>query len=110
MIARLWHGWTAPDHADAYEALLKDQIFPAILARGMAGFQRIELLRRPAGEEVEFITLMWFDSLEAIRAFAGEDYATAVVPPPPAPCSAASTAAPSTTRFGTSAAPPSNAW
>lgn len=81
MIARLWHGWTSPENADAYEELLKGQIFPGILAKRIAGFQRIELLRRPAGEEVEFITLMWFDSLEAIRAFAGEDYATAVVPP-----------------------------
>ena len=81
MIARLWHGWTSPENADAYEELLKGQIFPGILAKHIAGFQRIELLRRPAGEEVEFITLMWFDSLEAIRAFAGEDYATAVVPP-----------------------------
>ena len=81
MIARLWHGWTSPENADAYEELLKGQIFPGILAKQIAGFQRIELLRRPAGEEVEFITLMWFDSLEAIRAFAGDDYATAVVPP-----------------------------
>ena len=81
MIARLWHGWTSPENADAYEQLLKGQIFPGILAKRIAGFQRIELLRRPAGEEVEFITLMWFDSLEAIRAFAGDDYATAVVPP-----------------------------
>ena len=81
MIARLWHGWTSPENADAYEELLKEQIFPGILAKRIAGFQRIELLRRPAGEEVEFITLMWFDSLEAIRAFAGDDYATAVVPP-----------------------------
>ena len=80
MIARLWHGWTTPQNADVYEALLRGEIFPGILGRGIAGFQRIELLRRPAGEEVEFVTVMWFDSLDAIRAFAGEDYATAVVP------------------------------
>jgi heme-degrading monooxygenase HmoA len=81
MIARIWHGWTTSQNADAYETLLKTQIFPGILARDIEGFRRIELLRRPAGEEVEFITLMYFTSLDAIRAFAGEDYETAVVPP-----------------------------
>ncbi len=81
MIARLWHGWTKPENADAYENLLKTQIFPGILARNIAGFQKIELLRRAAGDEVEFITLMYFSSLDAIRAFAGEDYEVAVVPP-----------------------------
>jgi heme-degrading monooxygenase HmoA len=80
MIARLWHGWTTPENADAYENLLKTQIFPGILARNIAGFQKIELLRRAAGDEVEFITVMYFSSLEAIRAFAGEDYEVAVVP------------------------------
>ena len=81
MIARLWHGWTTPENADAYEDLLKKQIFPGILARNIAGFQKIELLRRAAGDEVEFITLMYFSSLDAIRSFAGEDYEAAVVPP-----------------------------
>ncbi len=81
MIARLWHGWTKPENADAYENLLKTQIFPGILARNIAGFQNIELLRRAAGNEVEFITLMYFSSLDAIRAFAGEDHEVAVVPP-----------------------------
>ncbi len=81
MIARLWHGWTTPENADAYEDLLKTQIFPGILARNIAGFQKIELLRRAAGDEVEFITLMYFSSLDAIHAFAGEDHEVAVVPP-----------------------------
>ena len=81
MIARLWYGWTAPQNADAYEALLKAEIFPGILARKIAGFQRIELLRAAIGGEVEFVTVMWFDSMAAIKAFAGADYETAVVPP-----------------------------
>ncbi len=80
MIARIWYGWTSPQNADAYEALLKTEIFPGILARTIAGFRRIELLRAPAGEEVEFVTVMWFDSLEAVKAFAGPDYEAAVVP------------------------------
>jgi hypothetical protein len=80
MIARIWHGWTTPENADAYEALLKHEIFPGIIARRVGGFQRIELLRRPAAGEVEFVTLMWFSSVEAVKAFAGEDYEAAVVP------------------------------
>jgi heme-degrading monooxygenase HmoA len=82
MICRIWYGWTTPQNADAYEMLLKREIFPGILAKNIAGFRRIELLRRSAGEEVEFVTLMWFDSLDAIKAFAGADYEVAVVPPP----------------------------
>ena len=81
MIARIWHGCTSPQNADVYEALLKTEIFPGILAHSIAGFRRIELLRAPAGEEVEFVTVMWFDSLDAVKAFAGPDYETAVVPP-----------------------------
>ena len=53
MIARIWYGYTTPDNADAYEALLKTEIFPGIVARNIAGFRRIELLRGPVGEEVE---------------------------------------------------------
>jgi heme-degrading monooxygenase HmoA len=81
MIARIWHGWTSSQNADAYEALLRTEIFPGILARTIAGFRRIELLRASAADEVEFATVMWFDSLEAVKAFAGADYETAVVPP-----------------------------
>ena len=81
MIARIWYGYTIPDNADAYETLLKTEIFPGILARNVAGFRRIELLRGRAGEEVEFATVMWFDSIESVKAFAGADYETAVVLP-----------------------------
>jgi antibiotic biosynthesis monooxygenase (ABM) superfamily enzyme len=81
MIGRIWHGWTVPDNADRYEALLRDEIFPGIEAKGVAGYHGIELFRRTAGDEVEFVTIMWFDSWEAVREFAGPDYATAYVPP-----------------------------
>jgi antibiotic biosynthesis monooxygenase (ABM) superfamily enzyme len=80
MIARIWHGWTTPGNADTYEALLKEEIFVGIQARRIPGFRSIQLLRRDAGEEVEFVTIMTFDSLEAVREFAGEDYEAAVVP------------------------------
>ncbi len=80
MINRIWHGWTTPDNADKYEALLKEEIFVGIQHRHIRGFKGIQLLRREAGEEVEFVTIMVFDSLDAVRAFAGENYEVAVVP------------------------------
>jgi heme-degrading monooxygenase HmoA len=80
MMIRIWHGWTTPDNADKYEALLKEEIFVGIQNRHIRGFQKIQLLRREAGKEVEFVTIMLFDSLYAVREFAGEDYEAAVVP------------------------------
>jgi antibiotic biosynthesis monooxygenase (ABM) superfamily enzyme len=81
MIARIWHGWTSLENASAYEALLKQEIFVGIQNRQIAGFLGIELLRRSLDKEVEFITIMSFDSIEAVRVFAGDDYEVAVVPP-----------------------------
>jgi heme-degrading monooxygenase HmoA len=81
MISRIWHGWTVPANADAYEALLKSEIFTGIKDRHIEGYRGIHLFRRDVGDEVEFITVMWFDSLDAVRTFAGEDYEVAVVPP-----------------------------
>ena len=79
-IGRIWHGYTSIENADAYEQLLKEEIFVGIESRQIPGFRAIHLFRRKIGDEVEFITLMWFDSLEAVRQFAGEDYEAAVVP------------------------------
>jgi heme-degrading monooxygenase HmoA len=81
MISRIWHGYTTPCNADAYEMLLKEEIFTGIQGRKIPGFAGIQLLRRELGEEVEFITIMWFETLEAVKIFAGEDYEAAVVPP-----------------------------
>jgi heme-degrading monooxygenase HmoA len=80
MICRLWHGWTTPANADAYEKLLREEVFVGIEARGIAGFRGIEMLRRPTDGKVEFVTLMWFTSLDDVRQFAGKDYAKSVVP------------------------------
>lgn len=80
MICRIWHGWTAPSNADAYERLLRAEIFEGIAARRIPGYRGIELLRRQDGHRAEFVTIMRFDSLDAVRAFAGTDYEVAVVP------------------------------
>jgi antibiotic biosynthesis monooxygenase (ABM) superfamily enzyme len=79
MITRMWRGWTAAANADAYERFLLDELFPAM--RDIAGFRGADVLRRPEGDEVAFVTLTRFDSLEAVRAFAGEDYDVPVLEP-----------------------------
>lgn len=81
MIVRIWHGWTTAEMADEYEALLKSEIFKRIENRAIKGFLGIDLLRRNLSGEVEFVTIMRFFSLEAVKEFAGEYYETAVVPP-----------------------------
>jgi len=78
VIARVWHGWTKPENADAYEAMLKPELLPGISKK--KGYVGSYLLRRQAGDEVEFITIMLWDSLESIRAAAGPDYETAIIP------------------------------
>ncbi|MEO7257780.1 MAG: hypothetical protein ABIW18_07690 [Sphingomicrobium sp.] len=79
-ICRLWRGWTTPDNADAYERIVRGEVIPGIEARRIAGFRQIDLMKRDLGDEVEFQTLMWFDSLAAITAFMGDDYSVSHVP------------------------------
>jgi hypothetical protein len=81
MICRLWRGWATPENAEAYEQIVRGEVIPGIEARRIPGFQHIDLMRREHGDEVEFQTLMWFDNLDAIIAFMGEDYAVSHVPP-----------------------------
>lgn len=80
MICRIWHGWTSEECADAYERLLRREIVPGILRRGIPGLQGIDILKHPVPDGTEFVTMMWFDSIEAIQRFAGPDYEMAVVP------------------------------
>jgi antibiotic biosynthesis monooxygenase (ABM) superfamily enzyme len=79
MISRMWRGWTRPDDADAYQRFLTDHLFPSL--RRVDGFAGAQVLRRDAGEEVEFVTIGRFASLDAVKAFAGEAYQTPVIEP-----------------------------
>jgi heme-degrading monooxygenase HmoA len=80
VIARVWRGWTAPADADAYERFLREDLFPQV--RRLEGFRGAHILRRPAPDgDVEFVTITMFESLDAVKSFAGEDYETPVIEP-----------------------------
>ncbi len=83
MIVRIWHGWTTPDNADAYEQLLDTTIVPDIIARRIPGLAGVDILRRQDSDEaeVEFVTLMTFEDWSAVEAFTGPDKTASVVPP-----------------------------
>jgi heme-degrading monooxygenase HmoA len=81
MICRLWRGWTTKGNADPYERIVRGAVIPDIEARRIPGFRSIDLVRRERDHDVEFMTLMWFDTLDNLRGFMGEDYEAAHVPP-----------------------------
>ena len=81
MIARIWRGWTTLENADAYQRIVSQEVLPGIAARNLDGYHGAYLLRRRLGDEVEFATILLFDTLEQVRAFAGDDYEAAYVPP-----------------------------
>jgi heme-degrading monooxygenase HmoA len=80
MICRIWRGWTTPQNAPLYEEIVRGEVIPEIEARRIPGFRAIDLMRRPLADAVEFATIMWFDDLNAVKAFVGEDYEAAHVP------------------------------
>src|SRR5215467_7874598 len=67
MICRVWRGWATKDNADAYEHIVRGEVIPRIEARHIPGFRSIDLVRREREHDVEFTTLMWFDTLDAVR-------------------------------------------
>jgi antibiotic biosynthesis monooxygenase (ABM) superfamily enzyme len=81
MIARIWHGWTKHTDANAYEQMLRQEIFPSIAARNINGFRAAELFIREDGDEVEFVTLLRFDSMDAVTEFAGDNVSKPVIYP-----------------------------
>ncbi len=83
MIYRIWHGWTKPERADAYQELLGAAIVPGILSQNIPGLRSIDILRRRGNDDddVEFVTIMIFDDWAGVEAFAGPEPAASVVPP-----------------------------
>lgn len=80
MILRIWHGYTVPENAESYENLLVGEVLPGIIARKIPGFQKVEVLRRPLDNEVEFTVMMTFDGLDSVKDFVGKDYEDVYVP------------------------------
>jgi antibiotic biosynthesis monooxygenase (ABM) superfamily enzyme len=78
MIARVWHGTTTPENADSYESMLKPELLPGISK--VPGFKGSYFLRRNVGDEVEFITILLWESLDALKAFAGPNYEVSIIP------------------------------
>ena len=81
MIARIWRGWTKPADANVYENMLRSEIFPSIAARKISGYHGAELFIREDGNEMEFVTLLRFDSMEGVKEFAGADETRPVIYP-----------------------------
>ena len=79
MIARMWRGWTRPENADAYEALLRDTVIPGL--QQIDGHKGAYVLREAKKDEVEFVVVNFFESLEAVMAFAGPEYSVPVFEP-----------------------------
>jgi hypothetical protein len=81
MIARIWHGWTKLADAKTYEDLLRDEIFPGIARRNIEGYLGAELFVHEDRDEVEFVTLLRFDSIDVVKEFAGADESKPVIHP-----------------------------
>jgi len=81
MIARIWHGRAKRADAEAYEEMLRNEIFPSIAARNIEGYHGAELFISDDGDEVEFVTLLRFDSMDAVKEFAGADEGRPVIYP-----------------------------
>lgn len=79
MIARYWRGWTKSQDADPYESLLKTKVLPDL--QRIPGYEGGYVLRSDGSEESEFVVINFFDSLEAVRKFAGPNYSVAVFEP-----------------------------
>ena len=79
-IKRVWHGWTTKENADAYQTILSNTVLPGIEAKNIPGFRGVEVLRTEHEDEVEFVTIMNFDSIQNVIAFQGEDYQKSYIP------------------------------
>ena len=81
MISRIWHGYATQENADRYQAVVTGEVIPEILSMNIPGFVKIELFRLDGDVDVEFITIMWFQDIQSVKAFTGEDFERSHVPP-----------------------------
>ena len=79
-IKRVWHGWTTKENADAYQSILNEEVLPGIEAKKIPGYKKIEVLRTDLDDEVEFVTIMTFESPQNVIDFQGENYKRCYVP------------------------------
>lgn len=79
-IKRVWHGWTSLENADKYQKILKEEVLPGIEAKNIQGYLEIEVLRIDLENEVEFVTIMTYESLQNVMGLQGEDYKKCYVP------------------------------
>jgi len=79
-IKRVWHGWTTKKNADSYQKILNSIVLPGIEAKNIPGYRKIEVLRIELATEVEFVTIMTFESLQNVIDFQGADYQKSYVP------------------------------
>ena len=103
MICRVWRGWTTRDNADADERIVRGEVIPGIEARRIPGFRSIDLVRRERDHDVEFTTLMWFDTLDSVRASSVRTTNPRMCPRRHRQCSPISTHARRTTTCSTTA-------
>jgi hypothetical protein len=79
-IIRTWKGWTSPENAKIYKDMLVNEVFPAVIKKGVKGLKKVSISRQDKEDEVEFFLILHFNSLDAVKEFAGEDYKTAYIP------------------------------
>jgi hypothetical protein len=80
VICRVWRGWTIPENAQRYDDYLQKELFPHLKQELQEhGFRGYQLLRLNRDNETEFMTMLYFESIDKVRAFAGEGYATPVI-------------------------------
>jgi heme-degrading monooxygenase HmoA len=77
MIARLWRGYSTPEKADGYRVMLLRQILPHI--NKSQGYGGSFVLERTINGEIEFLIITLWESMDAVRQFAGPRYERAVI-------------------------------
>jgi len=79
-IIRTWKGWTTIENANIYEDLLINKIFPAVQKKGVKGLEKVSISIQNKKEEVEFLLILQFDYIDAVKILAGANYETAYIP------------------------------